>query len=124
MKTDTSSTIWRFLFFVQHTKMRSPYRNILHSVFLINSSCTFPAEQTKRSFVMLCYMSVRRGLVVRISAFHAGGPGSIPGVGIPFFVQDKILHCIIIHIFHRKLPSEKTYLYLTDSIESTLSIRI
>ena len=28
---------------------------------------------------------IRRGLVVRISAFHAGGPGSIPGVGIRFF---------------------------------------
>ena len=30
--------------------------------------------------------SIRRGLVVRISAFHAGGPGSIPGVGKLLFV--------------------------------------
>ena len=26
------------------------------------------------------------GLVVRIPAFHAGGPGSIPGVGTSLFV--------------------------------------
>ncbi len=35
---------------------------------------------------MYClFRCIRRGLVVRISAFHAGGPGSIPGVGILFF---------------------------------------
>ena len=33
--------------------------------------------------------SIRRGLVVRISAFHAGGPGSIPGVGILFLLLSK-----------------------------------
>ena len=27
------------------------------------------------------------GLVVRIPAFHAGGPGSIPGVGTQFFLS-------------------------------------
>ena len=36
---------------------------------------------------------VRRGLVVRISAFHAGGPGSIPGVGSPFFCLSLSLSC-------------------------------
>ena len=28
------------------------------------------------------------GLVVRIPAFHAGGPGSIPGVGTSLFVPE------------------------------------
>ncbi len=32
------------------------------------------------------FIYIRRGLVVRISAFHAGGPGSIPGVGMLFFL--------------------------------------
>ncbi len=34
------------------------------------------------------------GLVVRILAFHAGGPGSIPGVGRFFFTFKKniLLH--------------------------------
>ena len=30
------------------------------------------------------------GLVVRIPAFHAGGPGSIPGVGALYFDQSDI----------------------------------
>ena len=34
------------------------------------------------------------GLVVRIPAFHAGGPGSIPGVGKFFFFQ------ILFFVFH------------------------
>ena len=29
------------------------------------------------------------GLVVRILAFHAGGPGSIPGVGKYFYFENK-----------------------------------
>ena len=29
------------------------------------------------------------GLVVRIPAFHAGGPGSIPGVGTCFFLLSE-----------------------------------
>ena len=31
-------------------------------------------------------MVVPFGLVVRISGFHPGGPGSIPGMGMFFFV--------------------------------------
>ena len=42
--------------------------------------------ETGRNLITLTLIDIRRGLVVRISAFHAGGPGSIPGVGIPFFV--------------------------------------
>ena len=30
------------------------------------------------------------GLVVRIPAFHVGGPGSIPGVGICIFMWSQI----------------------------------
>jgi hypothetical protein len=41
-----------------------------------------------------CYLQVPYGLVVRIPAFHAGGPGSIPGVGRLFckffFIINKI----------------------------------
>ena len=35
------------------------------------------------------------GLVVRIPAFHAGGPGSIPGVGayILYFLKKNLLTC-------------------------------
>ena len=32
------------------------------------------------------------GLVVRIPAFHAGGPGSIPGVGTHFHLKTKNMH--------------------------------
>ena len=31
------------------------------------------------------YNCFPRGLAVRISGFHPGGPGSIPGVGNPFY---------------------------------------
>ena len=41
-----------------------------------------PPNKSSKSSKKHC---IRRGLVVRISAFHAGGPGSIPGVGIVFF---------------------------------------
>lgn len=37
------------------------------------------------------------GLVVRIPAFHAGGPGSIPGVGA-YFTQTDVSHQIQGHI--------------------------
>lgn len=37
------------------------------------------------------------GLVVRIPAFHAGGPGSIPGVGASF-TQNDATHAIQGHI--------------------------
>ena len=40
---------------------------------------------TSRTSMYRLDQCIRRGLVVRISAFHAGGLGSIPGVGIPFF---------------------------------------
>ena len=32
------------------------------------------------------------GLVVRIPAFHAGGPGSIPGVGESYFALPQIIY--------------------------------
>ena len=35
---------------------------------------------TSNKNTLLTY--IRYGLVVRISAFHAEGPGSIPGVGV------------------------------------------
>jgi hypothetical protein len=48
-----------------------------------------------RSSMYYSSTCIRRGLVVRISAFHAGGPGSIPGVGILFFVLSVFL-CLYI----------------------------
>ena len=60
---------------------------------------------SSRTSMYIVYQCIRRGLVVRISAFHAGGPGSIPGVGIPFF-----------------LPFSFTCLFVfTKSIDSLLS---
>ena len=57
------------------------------------------------------YAIIRRGLVVRISAFHAGGPGSIPGVGIILFFQIHwytryTIRCcnIIFHFFFVRDP--------------------
>ena len=38
---------------------------------------------------------IRYGLVVRISAFHAEGPGSIPGVGIFYTIYIKIIFLMI-----------------------------
>ena len=32
------------------------------------------------------FLSIPHGLMARIPGFHPGGPGSIPGVGEPFFV--------------------------------------
>ena len=43
-------------------------------------------DVSSRTSMYYLFIYIRRGLVVRISAFHAGGPGSIPGVGIYLFV--------------------------------------
>ncbi len=48
------------------------------------TSLKVPSISSRTSMYKLL-QCIRRGLVVRISAFHAGGPGSIPGVGILFF---------------------------------------
>ena len=37
------------------------------------------------------------GLVVRIPAFHAGGPGSIPGVGNIFFIANNKMYAMNLH---------------------------
>ena len=36
--------------------------------------------------------SIPYGLVVRIPAFHAGGPGSIPGVGANYFDTKYVIY--------------------------------
>ena len=43
-------------------------------------------QEQQETWSFRSIIDIRRGLVVRISAFHAGGPGSIPGVGIHFFL--------------------------------------
>ena len=51
------------------------------------------------------FIPIRYGLVVRIPGSHPGGPGSTPGVGIPFWTpkMNKV-HCI--HLF-LKLQTHK-----------------
>ena len=44
-------------------------------------------DQKKNQWLIVGYLHLPFGLVVRIPGFHPGGPGSIPGVGIPFFFQ-------------------------------------
>ena len=41
----------------------------------------------------------RCGLVVRISGFHPGGPGSIPGTGIVLFIQTSKNGIFVILLF-------------------------
>ena len=59
-----------------------------------NTSLKISKAQSRTSMYAV-YRCIRRGLVVRISAFHAGGPGSIPGVGRPplFFLGFSLLVC-------------------------------
>jgi hypothetical protein len=54
-------------------------------------------DKQNRSSMYHSFVCIRRGLVVRISAFHAGGPGSIPGVGILFFSCMFFFHLIFIY---------------------------
>ena len=49
-------------------------------------------DKQNRSGMYHSFRCIRRGLVVRISAFHAGGPGSIPGVGTLIFYPKNIIH--------------------------------
>jgi hypothetical protein len=57
------------------------------------------SEKQHKSRMYPSYKCIRRGLVVRISAFHAGGPGSIPGVGMLFFFSFKlpVLSCSFLY---------------------------
>ncbi len=61
-------------------------------------SLQIPDVQSQSSMYHL-YRCIRRGLVVRISAFHAGGPGSIPGVGILFFFLLTLFFIYSIRLF-------------------------
>jgi hypothetical protein len=48
---------------------------------------------SQRFFIWTIYSQIPYGLVVRIPASHAGGPGSIPGVGDLFlFIFLVLLH--------------------------------
>lgn len=46
----------------------------------------------RHSSLSLVFSLIPYGLVVRIPAFHAGGPGSIPGVGGHFVKTPDINH--------------------------------
>jgi hypothetical protein len=62
--------------------------------------------------VLFTYI-VPYGLVVRIPAFHAGGPGSIPGVGKFLFSQLLFMILFILKLhqcsinYHEKEEEEK-----------------
>ena len=72
----------------------SPFNSVQESIKTRSEFSNFVRGPKWQSYappsfsMVLCHLinrHIRRGLVVRISAFHAGGPGSIPGVGILFF---------------------------------------
>ena len=44
---------------------------------------------TKKLCWELHFVRFPYGLVVRIPAFHVGGPGSIPGVGTSFLINNN-----------------------------------
>ncbi len=69
---------------------------ILNSSIINDEDTTISSkikDEPSKSSMYYLVICIRRGLVVRISAFHAGGPGSIPGVGILFFL------CVLCFIF-------------------------
>lgn len=63
---------------------------VLRSNFLVERNLTrsvlrwIKEWQKIGSFLIPVLLDLPYGLVVRIPAFHAGGPGSIPGVGTHF----------------------------------------
>jgi hypothetical protein len=67
------------------------------------------------------YISIRRGLVVRISAFHAGGPGSIPGVGMLFLFY---LRNSFFYIFLQQNRQTLANAILLTLVRSDLVVRI
>ena len=76
----------KFIVRMFRTFKNIPFCNILYN-FLTRRSSTIPC-----------------GLVVRIPAFHAGGPGSIPGVGNTFCNRHQI--CIL-----NRIPILNTLVY-------------
>ena len=63
------------------------------------------------------------GLVVRILAFHAGGPGSIPGVG-KFFYSKKHFIFFFKYYNEREIVFFKTKLIFNLADEFVLSFNI
>jgi hypothetical protein len=62
-------------------KLKSAVTNGLQTDDDDNNTSLKIAKAQSGTSMFASYRCIRRGLVVRISAFHAGGPGSIPGVG-------------------------------------------
>ncbi len=60
-------------------------------------------------FLIIILISIRRGLVVRISAFHAGGPGSIPGVGILFLYESHTYFFLWLSQNNKKISISTKY---------------
>ena len=56
------------------------------------------------------YPRLPRGLAVRISGFHPGGPGSIPGVGTKFFSFPLFISSIKQQMFASTRKIAKKYL--------------
>ena len=78
---------------------------------------------------MALILAIPYGLVVRIPAFHAGGPGSIPGVGANCFIHP---HWVSVWLPQNQVPaglepaasrvwSERDNHYTTEPLHATLT---
>ena len=67
--------------------------------------------------LIVCDQHVPHGLGVRIPAFHAGGPGSIPGVGVLFVNNYCRSHTQ--NLAYRKI----NYYFRIIGVETSTSIR-
>ena len=82
--------LYRIFFLVSYIAVMN-LANCLSFGSVINDSISFMvwlavwSKSNCRLSAYLCHTGVPYGLVVRIPAFHAGGPGSIPGMGRHMF---------------------------------------
>ena len=87
-------------------KLKSAMTNGLQTDDDDNTSLKI-SKAPSRTSMFAFYQCIRRGLVVRISAFHAGGPGSIPGVGILFLLLSKPV-CVALSVLDSKAQTHIT----------------
>jgi hypothetical protein len=85
---------------------------------IVNSQDTLAIKipnMPSRTSMSNTHRYIRRGLVVRISAFHAGGPGSIPGVGIyTFFSSSCFCSFLLLLLLRRKMTSLRLICLATE----------
>ena len=83
-----------------------------HFTFVINFIESISEKNNISKHFITVYNRIPYGLVVRILAFHAGGPGSIPGVGKFYFIFYDHFNNVIISFLPFYSNINHTNLYI------------